>query len=61
MHKSIHHTCSHSWMQKTFTCTLIINESLFQFLNILKHHMYKNEYTLKFQKIMNYVSLLDLL
>jgi len=26
---------------------------------ILRHHMYKNEWTLKFHKIISYVSLLD--
>jgi len=40
MHKKNHRTCNHSWIQKTFTCTLIIKENLLQFKNILKHHMY---------------------
>jgi hypothetical protein len=31
MHKKIHHTCNHSCTQKTFTCTLLFNESLFYF------------------------------
>jgi len=43
MHKKNHHVHNHSCIQKTFTCTLIINEFLLQFKYILKLHMYKNE------------------
>jgi hypothetical protein len=36
MHKNIHHTCYHLCIQKTFTCTAIINESLLQFKIYIK-------------------------